>query len=50
MSPVSGLATMSDKPLEILFEIRNGGRSTAFIEYAVTNVSITADELPDLPH
>jgi hypothetical protein len=50
MAPVSGLTTMSDRPLEFSLEIKNGGRSTAFIEYMISNVTISFDELPDLPH
>jgi hypothetical protein len=47
---VSGLNTMSDKPLEFSLEIKNGGRSTAFIEYIAANTDLRPDELPDYPH
>jgi hypothetical protein len=47
---VSGLTTMSDKPLEFSVEIKNGGRSTAFIERMVITIETSSDELPDFPH
>jgi hypothetical protein len=31
-------------------EIKNGGRSTAFIEHMVGDTDIRPDELPDFPH
>jgi hypothetical protein len=31
-------------------EIKNGGRSTAFIEYIAANTDLRPDELPDFPH
>jgi hypothetical protein len=46
---VSGLTTMSDQPLEFSLEIKNGGRSTAFIDYMNATAQIRPDELPDFP-
>jgi hypothetical protein len=40
MTAVSGLTTMSDKPIEFSMEIKNGGKSTAFLEYLITNIEI----------
>lgn len=37
---VSGLTTMSDLPLEFIFDIKNGGKSTAFIDYMNSTASI----------
>jgi hypothetical protein len=40
---------MSNQPLEFLFDIKNGGRSTAFIEYVNATTQLRSDELPDVP-
>ena len=46
---VSGLITMSDQLPVVAFEIRNGGRATAFIDYVNVTFNIGPEDLPEIP-